>query len=104
MYIVADTNTAFQPRSTEVQADQGFIQYQAMLQHRQSWQEHLSLKTSLAEVQSFCLELSKKLDMRFQSPPLPVNLSVEDSASTARSIAPLSSQSEDIQTVAALFD
>ncbi len=31
---------------------------------------------SKAEVASFGLELSKKLDMRYKSPPLPVNLNV----------------------------
>lgn len=29
---------------------------------------------SKAEVSSFCLELSKKLEMRYLSPPLPVDL------------------------------
>jgi hypothetical protein len=31
---------------------------------------------SKATVASFCLELSKKLDMRYQSPALPVDLAV----------------------------
>jgi hypothetical protein len=34
----------------------------------------MSIFESKAEVASFCLELSKKLDMRYQSPPLPVDL------------------------------
>ena len=34
------------------------------------------MNTSKAEVASFGLELSKKLDMRYKSPPLPVNLNM----------------------------
>lgn len=30
---------------------------------------------SKADLSSFCLEVSKKLDMRYESPPMPVNLS-----------------------------
>ena len=76
-------------RSIDIQADQGFVEYVVVLQHRQSWQEFLTLKISLAQVQSFCLELSKKLDMRYKSPPLPVNLSL-DSAASAAAIVPTS--------------
>jgi len=32
--------------------------------------------SSKAEVASFCLELSKKMGMRYKSPPLPVNLTM----------------------------
>jgi hypothetical protein len=31
---------------------------------------------SKAAVSSFCHEMSKQLDMRYESPPLPVNLSI----------------------------
>ena len=34
------------------------------------------MNTSKAQVASFGLELSKKLDMRYKSPPLPVNLNM----------------------------
>ena len=44
--------------------------------HRESWQNVLSIFESKAEVASFCLELSKKLGMRYESPPLPVDLSI----------------------------
>ena len=41
---------------------------------REAWQSLISILESKAEVSSFCLELSKKLDMRYKSPPLPVDL------------------------------
>ena len=41
---------------------------------REAWQSINSILESKAEVSSFCLELSKKLDMRYKSPPLPVDL------------------------------
>jgi hypothetical protein len=41
---------------------------------REAWQSVTSIVESKAEVSSFCLELSKKLDMRYKSPPLPVDL------------------------------
>jgi hypothetical protein len=36
----------------------------------------MSILESKAEVASFCLELSKKLDMRYNSPSLPVDLTI----------------------------
>jgi hypothetical protein len=42
--------------------------------HRESWQSALSIYESKAKVTSFCLELSKKLDMRYESPSLRVDL------------------------------
>lgn len=42
--------------------------------HRESWQSALSIYESRAEVTSFCLELSKKLDMRYESPSIRVDL------------------------------
>jgi hypothetical protein len=36
----------------------------------------MSILESKAEVASFCLELSKKLDMRYESPSLPVDLTI----------------------------
>jgi hypothetical protein len=41
---------------------------------REAWQSVMSIIGSKAEVSSFCLELAKKLDMRYKSPPLPVDL------------------------------
>ncbi|GAX27063.1 hypothetical protein FisN_9Lh385 [Fistulifera solaris] len=65
---------AFRP--TKIMADLGYIEYITILVHRESWQNVGAVNTSKAEVASFGLELSKKLDMRYKSPPLPVNLNM----------------------------
>jgi hypothetical protein len=52
------------------------IEYAVNLIHRESWQSALSIFESKAEVTSFCLELSKKLDIRYESPSMPVDLSI----------------------------
>lgn len=48
---------------------------------REAWQNVVALLVSKAHVASFCLELSKKLDMKYQSPPLPVDLAVVNRSS-----------------------
>jgi small-conductance mechanosensitive channel len=63
-------------RPTLIEADLGFVQYIVVLQHQESWQSIGSIKKSLADVASFCLELSKKLEMKYHTPPMPVNLSL----------------------------
>jgi hypothetical protein len=90
-------------RATRVEADLGFVEYIVVAQHRDSckWspleivclrccfifsysfllacttgQNTGALKNSLAELSSFALELTKKMNMRYTSPPLPVDLSV----------------------------
>lgn len=62
-----------------IEADLGFVQYVLILQHQDSWQNIGAIKQSQADVASFCLELSKKLDMRYVAPPMPVNLSLASS-------------------------
>lgn len=64
-------------RPTLIEADLGFVQYIVVLQHQESWQNIGSIKKSLADVASFCLELSKKLEMKYHTPPIPVNLSLD---------------------------
>jgi hypothetical protein len=65
-------------RTTRVEADQGFHEMVCVLQHRESWQNTGALLVSKAEVTAFCHELQKKMDMRYKSPPLPVDLSVNN--------------------------
>jgi hypothetical protein len=62
-----------------------------------------------AQVSSFCLELSKKLDMRYKSPPLPVDLSLvqrttHEDQDYVNKLAGLNADSESIQNVEAMFD
>ena len=47
--------------------------------HRESWQSALSIYESKAEVTSFCLELSKKLEMRYEPPSIRVDLTTSES-------------------------
>lgn len=61
-------------RATSIVANLGLIGYEVMLIHRESWQSIQSIYESKAQVTSFALELSKKLDMRYESPALPVDL------------------------------
>lgn len=63
-------------RATRVEHDQGFIEYIIALGHRSSWQDIGVILQSKADVASYCLELAKKLNMRYTAPPLPVNLSM----------------------------
>jgi len=63
-------------RATQVVADSGFVEYLVCAQHRQSWQEVGALKQSIADLESFALELSKKMGLRYESPPLPVDLNM----------------------------
>jgi hypothetical protein len=63
-------------RATRVEPDLGFIEYIIALEHRSSWQDIVAILQSKADVASYCLELAKKLNMRYIAPPLPVNLSM----------------------------
>jgi hypothetical protein len=63
-------------RATSVEADLGYIKYVIILEHIDSWQNiHLVLQAK-ADVASFCLEVSKKMDMRYIAPPMPIDLSL----------------------------
>ena len=47
---------------------------------RENWQNAGALGKSKAEVASFCLELTKKLDMKYILPAMPVELSMLNKA------------------------
>jgi len=52
------------------------LSLQQQQQKREAWQNVTTILVSKAQVASFCLELSKKLNMRYRSPPLPVDLAM----------------------------
>jgi hypothetical protein len=61
-------------RAGRIEADLGFVEYAIELQHREAWQNMRSILNSKHTVNSFCLELAKKLHMRHEPPALPVDL------------------------------
>jgi hypothetical protein len=87
-----------------------YVEYLLILKHRESWQNVGAMLTSKAEVNSFCLELSKKLDMRYVSPAMPVDLALvkrpgNDSDSTVGKLIGMGIEDNPaIHDVAALFD
>jgi len=62
-------------RATRVEADFGYVEYKIVAQHRESWQNVGPVLQSKADLSSFCLEATKKLKLKYESPPMPVNLS-----------------------------
>ena len=65
-------------RSSRVEADLGFVEYVVGLQHRDSWQHIVPILESKGKVTSFCLEVQKKLGMRYTAPPTPVDLTMKN--------------------------
>jgi hypothetical protein len=64
-------------RVSRLEADLGFIEYSTALRHRESWQNIVPILNSRNTMHAFCLELAKKLDMRYKNPPLPVDLKMQ---------------------------
>jgi hypothetical protein len=63
-------------RVSKIEADLGYIEYSICLQHREAWQNITPILNSRNTMHAYCLELSKKLDMRYKSPHLPVDLNI----------------------------
>ena len=78
-----------------MQADLGFIEYTVALQHREAWQNVGAILTSKAELASFCLELSKKLGMKYIQSPLPVHLELGGQNNIQEAFAAMGSDSKD---------
>ena len=84
------------------------------LLQRESWQNVTTYLVSKAQVASFCLEVAKKLNMRYRSPPLPVDLALvknytrgQDGDPDQQSASRMEGMSLDdpgIQEILALFD
>jgi hypothetical protein len=63
-------------RAGRIEADLGFVEYAIVVQHREAWQNMGPILNSKHTVNSFCLELAKKLQMRHEPPALPVDLKI----------------------------
>ena len=68
--------------ATRIESDQGFIEYEMILQHRDCWQEAHNVMLSKSTVASYCLELSKQLNLRYTAPSLPVELAMKSGPPT----------------------
>jgi hypothetical protein len=53
-----------------------YIEYVISATHREMWQNIGPIKASQADLASFALEVSKRLNLRYQNPPKPIHLSV----------------------------
>jgi hypothetical protein len=65
-------------RATRVEMELNFIEYVIDATHREMWQNIGPIKQSQADLASFSLEVTKKLGLRYHSPPKPVHLSFDD--------------------------
>jgi hypothetical protein len=81
----------------EVAVERGFIGYRVIAQHRNHWQGIGAIMESKAALVTYCLEVAKQLEMRYHNPPLPVDLTLKGTASSAlRALQPgLSSRTLD---------
>ncbi len=68
---------------SEVAVDRGFIGYKVIAQHRNHWQGIGGILESKAALVTYCLEVAKQLEMRYHAPPLPVDLNLKGTASSA---------------------
>lgn len=100
-----------------MEADFGYVEYKIIAQHREKWQNVGAILQSKADLSSFILEVTKKLDMKYESPPMPVNLSASstmniqgvfgDEGNDPRSGIRLEQgnlSAEDLQDVAEMFE
>ncbi|CAB9496794.1 Mechanosensitive ion channel protein [Seminavis robusta] len=70
-------------RPTEVAVDRGFLGYKIIAQHRNHWQGVGAILLSKADLTTYCLEVARILDIRYLSPPLPVDLTMNGNAANA---------------------
>lgn len=61
-------------RATRVNLEFNFVEYVIVLTHRELWQNVGPILQSKADLASFCLEVSKKLNLRYEQPPKPIHL------------------------------
>lgn len=73
---------------SEVATALGYVNYMTIAQHRSSWQDIGAILGSKADLMRFNMEVSKQLGMRYISPPLPVDLTIQGSRGIAGEISP----------------
>ena len=65
-------------RATRVEMELNYIEYVIVVTHREMWQNVGPVLQSQADLASFSLEVAKKLNLRYQNPPKPIHLSMND--------------------------
>lgn len=61
-------------RAQQIVANEGYMQYVIVIQHRESWQNIGQILESKANLSSYCNEVARQLNMHYRAPPLPVDL------------------------------
>lgn len=80
------------------------LEYVIVVTHREMWQNIGPILSSQADLASFSLEVSKKLELRYHQPPKPVHLSFDSIASEEdRDMKRPSVREDDLDSVADLF-
>lgn len=67
-------------RANRILPEQGFVEYAIVIQHRDCWQNIGQILDSKANLSSYCMEVTKQLDMNYRAPPLPVDLTYSKAA------------------------
>ena len=61
-------------RANRVVANENYIEWFVVIQHREAWQQVGQVLDSKANLYSYCQEVARQLDMEYQAPKLPVEL------------------------------
>lgn len=61
-------------RANRVVANENYIEWLIVIQHREAWQEVGQVLDSKANLNSYCQEVARQLKMEYQAPRLPVEL------------------------------
>ena len=65
-------------RAFRLDAEAGFVEHMVVATHRNSWYDWTTVHVSKADLIHFCMELSKQLEIAYRTPPVPVDLSIQD--------------------------
>lgn len=64
-----------------------FIEYELIAQHVEQWQIVGQVLQSRSDLSSFCLEVMKQMDMRYMSPSMPVNVTLQQDSDLESSLS-----------------
>ncbi|KAL7563999.1 hypothetical protein ACA910_007117 [Epithemia clementina (nom. ined.)] len=61
-------------RTNRIEAQQNFVEYMVVLQHRWSWQSLAYILEHKAVVETFCVELQKQMNCHYKAPSKPIHI------------------------------